>query len=72
MRRIIVALTLIAASAPAYAQTLNYFVVQNLQTRRCSIMTEKPVTASAVVVGDMRFDKLEDAAEAMANNKSCN
>jgi hypothetical protein len=48
-----------------------YYVVQNIQTRRCSIETEYPVTASAKILVNNKFIQREDAEEAMKNVAVC-
>jgi hypothetical protein len=60
----ILALTCSAASA-------EFYVVQNIQTRQCSIESEFPVTASAKILVNNKFSQREDAEEAMKNVAVC-
>lgn len=48
-----------------------FYVVQNIQTRQCSIESEYPVTASAKILLNNKFSQREDAEEAMKNVAVC-
>jgi hypothetical protein len=48
-----------------------FYVVQNIQTRQCSIESEYPVTASAKILVNNKFSSREDAEEAMKNVAVC-
>ncbi len=48
-----------------------FYVVQNIQTRQCSIESEYPVTASAKILVNNKFSQREDAEEAMKNVAVC-
>lgn len=72
MRIVIAAAALSASVGFALAQASEFYVVQNLQTRRCSIETEYPVTASAKVLINNKFSAREDAEAAMKTVSVCN
>lgn len=72
MRTLFAAAALSATFGFAVAQSAEYYVVQNLQTRRCSIETEFPVTASAKVLINNKFSAREDAEAAMKTLSVCN
>ncbi len=68
MRTLICAaiLALSCGAAPA-----EFYVVQNIQTLRCSIESEYPVTTSAKILVNNKFSQREDAEEAMKNVAVC-
>jgi hypothetical protein len=53
------------------AASAEFYVVQNIQTRQCSIESEYPVTASAKILVNNKFTQREDAEEAMKSVAVC-
>ena len=55
----------------AYAQT-EFYVVQDISTKKCTIVDKKPTTTTTVVVGDGKVFKTRTEAEAgMKTVKVC-
>ena len=51
MQKIIATAVLVGAlSAPAFAQTTEWYVVQDTATKRCTIVDKKPTVTTQVVV----------------------
>lgn len=53
----------VAVAAPAFAQTTEFYVVQDVKTKKCTIVDKKPVTSETVVVGDGAIYKTRTEAE---------
>lgn len=68
--RILIAAAILAASTGFAAA--EFYVVQNLQTRQCSIEGEYPVTASATLLLNNKFEERKDAEAAMKEVPVCN
>ena len=47
----------------AYAQTAEFYVVQDTATKKCTIVDKKPTTTTTVVVGDGKVFKTRTEAE---------
>lgn len=71
MRKLALAAILAAVVSPALAQENEFYVVQNIQTRECQIVSEYPVTASAKVMVNNKFTQREDAEAAMKTLTVC-
>jgi hypothetical protein len=72
MTRIIVAGALAAAlCGTAYAQTTEWYVVQDTTTKKCTIVDKKPTTTTTVVVGDGVFKSKTEAETGMKSIKVC-
>lgn len=41
-----------AVVAPAFAQSTEFYVVQDVKTKKCTIVDKKPTTTTTVIVGD--------------------
>ena len=50
MKKILLASVLVAFSMPALAAD-EFYVVQNVKTKKCTVVTRKPTTTTATVVG---------------------
>lgn len=70
--RIALAAALVAAvTTSALAQT-EFYVVQDVKTKRCTIVDKKPTTTTTVVMGDGKVFKTRTEAEAgMKTMKIC-
>ena len=71
MRKLALAAILAAATSHALAQENEFYVVQNIQTLKCQIVTGYPVTASAKVMVNNKFTQREDAETAMKTLTVC-
>ena len=74
MRTILAATLATALSTMAFAQTTTseYFVVQDVKTKKCTIVDKKPTTTTEVtVVGDGVFKTRTEAETGMKSVKVC-
>jgi hypothetical protein len=73
MTRIVLAGALAAAlCGSAYAQTAEFYVVQDTTTKKCTIVDKKPTATTTVVVGDGKVFKTRTEAETgMKSIKVC-
>jgi hypothetical protein len=58
-------------TAPAFAQTTEYYVVQDTTTKRCTIVDKKPTTTTMVQVGPAAFKTRAEAETGMKTIKVC-
>jgi hypothetical protein len=63
----------LAVAVPASAQTTvtEYYVVQDVQTKRCTIVDKKPTTTTTVTVGNGIFKTRTEAETGMRSIKVC-
>jgi hypothetical protein len=61
----------VALSGTAFAQTTEYYVVQDTATKKCMIVDKKPTTTTTVVVGDGVFKSRTEAETGMKTVKVC-
>jgi hypothetical protein len=62
----------IGLAVPAFAQTTEFYVVQDSTTKKCTIVDKKPTAQTTVVVGDGKVFKTRTEAEAgMKQIKVC-
>jgi hypothetical protein len=60
---------LVAFIAPAHA---DFYVVQDVRTKKCTIVDQKPTTTTTTVVGDGKvFKTREEATTGMKSVKVC-
>jgi hypothetical protein len=73
MRKFIIAGAIVGGLiAPAVAQTVTeYYIVRNPETKRCSIVTERPTTTTTVIVGDRAFKTRTEAETSLRTTKVC-
>jgi hypothetical protein len=73
MKRIaLVAALAIAFSASAFAQTTEFYVVQDVKTKRCTIVDKKPTTTTEVtVVSDGVYKTRTEAESGIKSIKVC-
>jgi hypothetical protein len=74
MIRIAISTALAAALAmPAMAQSTvtEYYVVQDVSTKRCTIVDKKPTTTTTVQVGPVAFKSRAEAESGMKTIKVC-
>ena len=65
----ITAAVLAALVTTASAQT--FYVVQDVKTKKCTIVDQKPTTETTVVVGDGMFKTRTEAETSMKSVKVC-
>ena len=73
MRKFIIAGAVVGGLiAPAAAQTVTeFYIVRNPETKRCSIVTERPTTTTTVIVGDRAFKTRSEAETSLRTTKVC-
>jgi hypothetical protein len=72
MRIAIVAALAAAVSTAAFAQTTEFYVVQDVKTKKCTIVDKKPVTTTEVtVVGNSIYKTRAEAESSMRTVKVC-
>lgn len=62
MKKILGAALILAFVTPALAQS-EFWVVQDVKTKKCTIVDKKPTTTETVVVGDGKVFKTRTEAE---------
>ena len=73
MRKVILAGAILGGLiAPSAAQTVTeYYIVRNPETKRCTIVTERPTTTTMVIVGDRAFKTRTEAESGLKTTKIC-
>lgn len=72
MTRIVLAAALAAAlSTTAFAQTTEFYVVQDIQTKRCTVVDKKPTVTTTTVVSNGVFKTRAEAEAGMKTIKVC-
>lgn len=62
----------VAFSAAAVAQTTEFYVVQDVKTKRCTIVDKKPTTTTEMtVLGTTVFKTRTEAESGMKTYKEC-
>ena len=70
MKKLAITAAMLAAFVTtASAQT--FYVVQDVQTKKCTIVDQKPTTTTTVVVGDGVFKTRAEAETSMKSVKVC-
>ncbi|ARQ00741.1 hypothetical protein [Pseudorhodoplanes sinuspersici] len=71
-RRVLTAVLAIAFSTAAFAQTTDYYVVQDVKTKKCTIVDKKPETTTEVtVVSNGVYKTRTEAETGMKSVKVC-
>jgi len=72
MRIALAALAIAALTGSALAQTTEFYVVQDVKTKRCTIVDKKPATTTEVtVVGNGVYKTRTEAETGMKTVKVC-
>jgi hypothetical protein len=72
MRIFIAAAVAAAVSTTAIAQTTEFYVVQDVKTKRCTIVDKRPTTTTEVtVLGNSVFKTRTEAETGMKSIKVC-
>jgi hypothetical protein len=70
--RIALAATLAVFSTAALAQTTEYYVVQDVKTKKCTIVDKRPTTTTEItVLGTTVFKTRAEAEAGMKTQKVC-
>jgi hypothetical protein len=69
MRTVLACVVLAGVASPAWA---DYYVVQDVKTKKCTIVDKAPTTTTTVTrVGPVAFKTREEATSGMAKEKVC-
>ena len=72
MKRIALSTALtVGLLASAFAQTTEFYVVQDAQTKRCTIVDQRPTVSTITVVGNGVFKTRAEAETGMKTIKVC-
>jgi hypothetical protein len=72
MRTLIAAALAAVVSSAAFAQTTEFYVVQDVKTKRCTIVDKRPATTTEVtVLGTTIFKTRAEAETGMRTQKVC-
>ncbi|MET0537702.1 MAG: hypothetical protein ABWZ64_07055 [Xanthobacteraceae bacterium] len=72
MRIALAAVLAAAVSTTAFAQTAEFYVVQDVKTKRCTVVDKKPVTTTEVtVVGNGIYKTRTEAESGMRTVTVC-
>ena len=72
MKRIALSAALaVAVSASAFAQITEFYVVQDAQTKRCTIVDKRPTVTTTTVVSNGVFKTRAEAETGMKTIKVC-
>jgi hypothetical protein len=72
MRIAIAAALAVAVSTAAFAQTTEFYVVQDVKTKKCTIVDKRPTTTTEVtVVGNGVYKTRTEAETGMKTVKVC-
>ncbi|MBV9262499.1 MAG: hypothetical protein JO205_14125 [Pseudolabrys sp.] len=72
MRQIILGLALaVGVSSFAAAQTTEFYVVQDVKTKKCTVVDKKPMTTETTVVGNGVYKTKVEAETGMKSVKVC-
>jgi hypothetical protein len=69
IKTILAATLLVAFTAPVLAD--DFYVVQDVKTKKCTIVDKKPTTTTMTQVGPMTFKTRTEAEEGMKKEKIC-
>jgi hypothetical protein len=72
MRIILAAALAAAVSTASYAQTTEYYIVQDVKTKRCTIVDKRPTTTTEfTVLGTTVFKTRAEAEAGVKTQKVC-
>ena len=72
IKHLLAAAVVTAFVSPAFAQTTEFYIVQDTSTKKCTIVDKKPTTTTTTVVGNGTVYKTRTEAEsAMKTVKVC-
>ena len=60
-----------ALTGSAFAQSTEYYVVQDTTTKKCTIVDKKPTTTTVTQVGPVAFKTRSEAESGMKTIKVC-
>ena len=72
MKAFIGALVVCAFVSPAFAQSTEFYVVQDVKTKKCTIVSEKPKDTTTVTqIGPVAFKTRTEAEGSIKTTKVC-
>jgi hypothetical protein len=72
MQKIAIALFIGALATSAYAQSTEFYVVQDVKTKKCTVVDKKPTTTTEVtVLGNTVYKTRTEAEAGMKTVKVC-
>jgi hypothetical protein len=71
MLKIAIALAFAASLSAAHAQTTEFYVVQDVKTKRCTIVDKRPTVETTTVVSNGVFKTRTEAETGMKSIKVC-
>lgn len=70
-RFVLAAVLATALSGSAFAQSTEYYVVQDTTSKKCTIVDKKPTTTTVTQVGPVAFKTRTEAESGMKTIKVC-
>jgi hypothetical protein len=70
MKSLFAAMLVVAFAAPAFAAD-EFYVVQDVKTKKCTIVEQKPTTTTVTQVGPVTFKSRQEAESGMKTIKVC-
>lgn len=71
MKKYALAAMAVLFATSVYAQSAEFYVVQDSSTKKCTIVDKKPTTSTTVVVGNGMYKTRTEAESAMKTVKVC-
>ncbi len=72
MKKIAIAALIVAGfAAPAFAAASSYYVAQNANTHKCSVVGKKPDGKALIQISTSTFKNKSDAMKAMKDLSEC-
>jgi hypothetical protein len=71
MKTLIAGIVATAFASSAFAQTAEFYVVHEPATKKCTIVSERPKTATTTIVDGKTFKTKVEAETAMKTMKVC-
>jgi hypothetical protein len=71
MKKLVLATTAVLFATAVYAQTTEFYVVQDAATKKYTIVDKKPTATTTVVVGNGVYKTKTEAETAMKTVKVC-
>jgi len=69
MKKLILAAVLVAVASPVLAE--EFYVVQDVKTKKCTVVNEKPTTTTVTQIGPVAFKTRSEAEGSIKTTKVC-
>ena len=69
MKKLVLAAVLVAVAAPVLAE--EFYVVQDVKTKKCTIVNQKPTTTTVTQIGPVAFKTRSEAEGSIKTTKVC-